>query len=143
MAVLRALYGSDPGAFFPLERASVVLGRHPQCEIVLESASVSRQHAKIAFSEGKYFLEDLNSRNGTYLNGKLAVKPQLLKEGDEIRICDLSFVFHAEKPEPNLTSGTLLRRSAEDQATIVDDERPSTGSVVMTKVDLSTGSTGL
>ncbi|MCC6125972.1 MAG: SpoIIE family protein phosphatase, partial [Pirellulales bacterium] len=42
-----------------------------------------------------------------------------------------------------LTSGTLLRRSAEDQATIVDDERPSTGSVVMTKVDLSTGSTGL
>jgi serine phosphatase RsbU (regulator of sigma subunit)/pSer/pThr/pTyr-binding forkhead associated (FHA) protein len=137
------LQGSNPGVHFPLERASVVLGRHPQCDIVLESASVSRQHVKITLSEGNYYLEDLNSRNGTYLNGKLATKPQLLKEGDEIGICDLSFVFHPGTPEPNLTSGPLPRRSAEDRATFVDDERPAAGSVVMTKVDLSSGSTGL
>ena len=70
MAVLRALQGPNPGTLFPLERASAVLGRHPQCEIVLESASVSRQHARIALREGHYYLEDLNSRNGTYLNGE-------------------------------------------------------------------------
>src|SRR5664280_2565324 len=101
MAVLRALQGLNPGTLFPLERASVVLGRHPQCDIVLESASVSRQHVKITLSEGNYYLEDLNSRNGTYLNGKLATRPQMLKEGDEIGICDLSFIFHPGTPEPN------------------------------------------
>jgi serine phosphatase RsbU (regulator of sigma subunit)/pSer/pThr/pTyr-binding forkhead associated (FHA) protein len=143
MAVLRAIQGSNPGAIFPLERASVVLGRHPQCDLVLESAPVSRQHAKITFRDGNYFVEDLSSRNGTYLNGKLATRPQLLKEGDEIGICDLSFAFHDNTPDPNLTTSSVPRRSAESQATFIDDEKPSAGSVVMTKVDLSTGSTGL
>jgi phosphoserine phosphatase RsbU/P len=143
MAVLRAIQGSDPGALLPLERASVVLGRHPGCDLVLESLSVSRQHAKIILNEGNYYLEDLNSRNGTYLNGKLVTRPQSLKDGDEIGICDLSFVFHPGTPDANLTSSTLPRRTAEAQATFIDDEKPSAGSVVMTKVDLSTGSTGL
>ncbi len=110
MAVLRALQGLNPGALFPLETASVVLGRHPQCDIVLESASVSRQHVRITLREGNYYLEDLHSRNGTYLNGKLANAPKLLKEGDEIGVCDLSFVFHHGTPDANLTSGPLPRR---------------------------------
>lgn len=143
MAVLRAIQGSNPGAIFPLERASVVLGRHPQCDLVLESAPVSRQHAKITLHEGNFYLEDLNSRNGTYLNGKLTTHPQVLKEGDEIGICDLSFTFHDKTPDPNLTTSSVPRRSAESQATFVEDEKPSAGSVVMTRVDLSTGSTGL
>jgi serine phosphatase RsbU (regulator of sigma subunit)/pSer/pThr/pTyr-binding forkhead associated (FHA) protein len=143
MAVLRTLQGSNPGELFPLEGESVVLGRHPQCDLVLESASVSRQHAKIILNEGNYYLEDLNSRNGTYLNGKLVTKPQVLKEGDEIGICDLSFAFHADKPEPNAATGSILRRRLEDQTQFVDDERPASGSVVMTKMDLSSGSTGL
>lgn len=143
MAVLRALQGPNPGELFPLERASIVLGRHPQCDLVLESASVSRQHVKITAHEGSYYLQDLNSRNGTYLNGKLVTQSQLLKDGDEIGICDLSFVFHPNVPEANLSTASLPRRTAEEQATLVDDEKPSNGSVVMTKVDLSSGSTGL
>jgi phosphoserine phosphatase RsbU/P len=143
MAVLRAIQGPDPGVVFPLERASIVLGRHPQCDLVLESAPVSRQHAKLTLHDGSYYLEDLNSRNGTYLNGKLTTRPQLLKEGDEIGICDLSFVFHDQTPDPTLTASSLPRRSAESRAAFIEDDKPSAGSVVMTKVDLSTGSTGL
>ena len=120
-----------------------MLGRHPQCDLVLESAAVSRQHVRITSHDGHYFLEDLNSRNGTYLNGKLVTKPQLLKDGDEIGICDLGFAFHLDVPEPNAASGPLPRRTVEEQATLVEDEHPTTGSVVMTKVDLSTGSASI
>jgi serine phosphatase RsbU (regulator of sigma subunit)/pSer/pThr/pTyr-binding forkhead associated (FHA) protein len=143
MAVLRALLSPDPGELFPLESDTNVLGRHPQCDIVLESAPVSRQHARISMRDGNYFLEDLNSRNGTYLNGKLVTKVQPLQEGDEIGICDLLFAFHAEKPEPNLSSTQLPRRTVEQQTTFVDDDKLASGSVIMTKVDLSAGSTGL
>jgi serine phosphatase RsbU (regulator of sigma subunit)/pSer/pThr/pTyr-binding forkhead associated (FHA) protein len=143
MAVLRILLGPDPGELIPLESDTNVLGRHPQCDIVLESAPVSRQHARISMRDGNYFLEDLNSRNGTYLNGKLVTKMQPLQEGDEIGICDLLFAFHAEKPEPNVSSTQLPRRSVEQQTTFVDDDKLANGSVIMTKVDLSSGSTGL
>ena len=47
MAVLRVLNGPNPGELLPLEGASVILGRHPACDIVLESGAVSRQHARI------------------------------------------------------------------------------------------------
>ena len=67
MAVLRALQGLNPGQLFPLEGASVILGRHPACDIVLESGSVSRQHARILDVDGDFYIEDLHSRNGTLL----------------------------------------------------------------------------
>jgi serine phosphatase RsbU (regulator of sigma subunit) len=98
---------------------------------------------KITSHEGNFYLEDLNSRNGTYLNGRPIFKPQPLKEGDEIGICDLSFVFHVNPPEPNLTTSSIPRRNAEDMATLIDDEQLTAGSSVLTRMDLSSGSTGL
>jgi pSer/pThr/pTyr-binding forkhead associated (FHA) protein len=143
MAFLRALQGLNAGELFPLDRASVVLGRHPLCDVVLESASVSRQHGKITSSDGNYYLQDLNSRNGTYLNGKPIAKPQLLKEGDEIGICDLAFVFHLTEPKNDVASDPLPRRTDEEKATFIDDDRSPAGSAVLTKVDLSGGSISL
>ena len=46
-----------------------------------------------------YYIEDLHSRNGTYVNGKLLTGRQLLNENDEIGICELSFVFHSTPPQ--------------------------------------------
>ncbi len=94
MAVLQALQGLTLGRIFPLEGASVTLGRHPACDIVLESGSVSRQHARILNIDGDFYVEDLHSRNGTLLNGRPVVQRQLLAEDDELGICDLSFAFH-------------------------------------------------
>ena len=64
------------------------MGRHPECEVILDNASISRQHAQILESHGSYFLEDMRSRNGTYLNDELIEGRQELKDGDLIRICD-------------------------------------------------------
>ena len=84
---------------FPLIFETMVLGRHPYCEVVLDHGAVSREHARISHDKGRYYLEDLHSRNGTYLNGKPVERKQPLFNGDVIRICDLEFVFYSESAE--------------------------------------------
>lgn len=142
MAVLRALQGTDPGRVWPVEGATVVLGRHPACDIVLESAAVSRQHARIVNAEGGFYLEDLHSRNGTLLNGQPVVQPQLLSENDEVGICDLSFTFHLDRPGPT-AAPTVRHNGVTLEALMVDDEgQQSTGSTMMSRLNLPSGSSG-
>ncbi len=73
-----------------------VLGRHPECDIVLDQGAVSRQHAQISHVNGEYYIEDLQSRNGTWVNGQAIQAPQQLRDGDEVKICDLAMTFHRE-----------------------------------------------
>jgi phosphoserine phosphatase RsbU/P len=86
MALLRALQGLPTGKNYSLDGPVAILGRHPACDIVLESGSISRQHARITNSDGNYYIEDLHSRNGTYINGRLLTERQLLKENDHIGV---------------------------------------------------------
>jgi two-component system cell cycle response regulator len=75
----------------PLEREEVILGRALAADVRVNDTKVSRKHAKITVNEGpgsnEYVLTDLNSRNGTYLNGQ-RVKSQVLRNGDKIAIGD-------------------------------------------------------
>ena len=75
MPYLEAITGPAMGRRYDLELAQYVLGRHPECDIVLESGSVSRQHAKDVRAGTSYQLEDLKSRNGTFINGRLIGEP--------------------------------------------------------------------
>src|SRR4051794_40634787 len=86
MAVLVTLKGPNPGREFPLESATTSLGRHAEAGVFLESQAVSRQHARILYEEGDYFVEDLNSSNGTFLNGKRLRGRAPLGEGDTLQI---------------------------------------------------------
>ena len=114
MAVLRVLKGPNPGELFALESESVVLGRRPDCDMVLEIGTVSRQHARITRVDDYYYVEDLNSRNGTFLNGQLISGRQRLSEGDRLKICDLEFGFHFTTPESAVDDEELLRDLAPD-----------------------------
>jgi serine phosphatase RsbU (regulator of sigma subunit) len=78
----------------------MVMGRHPSCQIVLDNAAVSRNHAQILESHGTYFLEDLRSRNGTLLNGERIQGRTELKDGDELRVCEVVLRFYQGTPPP-------------------------------------------
>ncbi len=70
------------------------LGKAAECDAVLDfSGEISREHARICWNDGKYTITDLNSRNGTYVNGRLIPpdQPQLLREGDRIGISTFQF----------------------------------------------------
>ena len=77
----------------PLSTETMILGRHPSCRIVLDDASVSREHAQILYEQGLYVLKDLHSRNGTQLNRQPIRGRTALHDGDEIKICDFTFIF--------------------------------------------------
>ena len=69
MAFLTAISGSGFGKRFEVDRKETILGRHPDCDVTIEVGAVSRQHAKIHKLAEEFRLEDLKSRNGTFLNG--------------------------------------------------------------------------
>jgi len=64
----------------------VTLGRSRQCDVVLDDANVSRQHAEIRPRGGSWVLTDLGSTNGSCLNGRRIDEPEVLKPGDEIEL---------------------------------------------------------
>ncbi|MEI6531565.1 MAG: type III secretion system inner membrane ring subunit SctD [Chlamydiota bacterium] len=73
------------------------LGRDPDAnQLVLQDASVSRQHALIRKSDQGYLLENLSLTNPIFVNGKILSNPTLLKEGDQIKIGGTTFAFKAE-----------------------------------------------
>jgi len=68
-----------------LARGTSRVGRDPACEVVLDSASVSRRHARIVVGDGPPRVEDLGSKNGTWVNGRRIDSAAALHDGDEVR----------------------------------------------------------
>ncbi|MEX0938295.1 MAG: SpoIIE family protein phosphatase [Pirellulales bacterium] len=139
MAILQVVRGPDPGRQFLLEGEQAVLGRHPECDVVLDVAAVSRQHARIVRDGETYFLEDLGSRNGTFLNGNMIEGRQSLHEGDQVVICDLAFSFYSREPS-DMLAGPLL--SGDSVALLLDDGKQG-NSTIMSKLDVSTSRSAL
>jgi DNA-binding winged helix-turn-helix (wHTH) protein len=79
-----------------LEGANVI-GRAPDATICCESTGVSRYHARIVIANGEATLEDLGSKNGTYLQGERVVSARL-SDGDEIRLGTATLRFRLASP---------------------------------------------
>jgi two-component system, cell cycle response regulator len=69
-AVLKVMSGNSAGQIVRLETAPIQLGRGPENDLVIDDSGVSRVHCRFLFHEGKAYLEDLGSTNGTYVNGE-------------------------------------------------------------------------
>lgn len=82
-----------------LTKERTTLGRRPYNDIVIDNLAVSGEHAALQMTGSEVTLEDLNSTNGTYVNGK-AVKKQSLQNGDTIEVgkYKIKFVNEAEAP---------------------------------------------
>lgn len=93
MATLVTLKGSQPGRQFFLQPTVTVLGRQDDCTIYLESAAVSRRHAQIVCDAGRFFLEDLHSSNGTFVNSKRVRERTVLVPGDVVQLGPYQFSF--------------------------------------------------
>ena len=98
MAFLKVVKGAVPGQILELHGERTVLGRHPNCQVILDDASVSRHHAQVLETHGHFYLEDLRSRNYTYLNGNRIEGRTELHDSDEVKVCGILFRFHTELP---------------------------------------------
>ncbi len=64
----------------------VVLGREADCDFPLDDPTVSSQHARLSYHHKQWWLEDLASTNGTYLNDDPVIHPVVVTQGDELRL---------------------------------------------------------
>ncbi len=82
-----------------IENKPVIIGRYGECDIVLQDNQASKRHCEIGKENNSYYLKDLNSFNGTYLNEKRISSVASVKFGDKIKIGKTIFVFLEDKEE--------------------------------------------
>jgi len=66
--------------------ASMTIGRAPECELKIEDTYASQQHARLFGKNGAWYVEDLGSTNGTFVNDQKLASPAMVQPGDSIRI---------------------------------------------------------
>lgn len=91
-----------------LTKDRTTLGRRPYNDIVIDNLAVSGEHAVLQMSGNEVYLEDLNSTNGTYINGK-AVKKQLLQNNDTVEIGKYKIKFTNEVAGPTFEKTMILK----------------------------------
>ena len=104
---------------FSFEGGEARLGRTADNDVVIKDPSSSRSHARVWEEDGRYFVEDLKSANGTKLNAKVVKGPLQLEAGDRIMIGDVTLLFSS--PEANATmmvapGSTVDEAGEEDEA---------------------------
>ena len=86
VAMLILQRGGQGGQRWRLDKAEVLIGRSPECDVLLPDRQVSRRHARVYRVGDRFFIEDLGSKNGTWVNGEPVEAPRGLNDGDEIQI---------------------------------------------------------
>ena len=89
--------GPDSGVAFLLADAPAKLGRNPDSSVVLHDESVSRAHAEVFRRDDGYYIRDLNSTHGTFVNGLRSAEDALLKDKDVVRVGKTEMIFHMAK----------------------------------------------
>ena len=84
--------GGRVGESFPLEGDRLTIGRRPDSDIFLDDVTVSRDHALLVKRGGDYYLDDLGSLNGTYVN-RHRIESHRLEDGDELQVGKFKLTF--------------------------------------------------
>ena len=81
----------EPVRVVSIESTPFIVGRHPGSTLTISNPSVSGQHAEVTLRDGNLFVRDLNSTNGTFVNGVRIVEPCKIKHGDLVQFAQIVF----------------------------------------------------
>ncbi len=135
MATLEVCSGNYAGQTFPISGDIIVLGRDPFCDVVLPVGSISREHARIELTNDGYYLEDLASLNGTFLNGQRLSGRSRLSDNDRIQLYEIVLAWHENGAVAPLPVSGDWQASRVAEAALVQAEGETTGSRRATIVD--------
>jgi serine phosphatase RsbU (regulator of sigma subunit)/pSer/pThr/pTyr-binding forkhead associated (FHA) protein len=108
MASLEIVTGARAGEIVELDGDETLIGRHPSCTIVFPLHTVSRRHTLIRQNEGAYYVQDMESLNGTYVNGERVETAIRLKDHDVLQLFDIVMVFHDGPALPDSSTDANL-----------------------------------
>src|SRR5262245_32315741 len=90
-----ACWLSDREFVYPLKIGLNTMGRSADNDVIVEDLYVSRRHcAVLMHHDNRCIIQDMASKNGTYVNGAKIAGPTQLRPGDKIRICNREYVYH-------------------------------------------------
>jgi len=126
MAQLTVIRGLNAGKRFELKKGTNTIGRNPDCDIVFAVSAVSREHAKIEWRDNRFFIEDLRSRNDTFVNDNKIEpnRPTPLGPGDRIKICDYLCEFSDDRAD------NFQQRANEDTGTVISSLQAASSNVL-------------
>ena len=88
---LKVLRGKSAGKEIPIPAPRFLIGRSNDCHLRPKSDSISRNHCTILTRDNQVWIRDLNSRNGTFVNGERITEEEEIKDGDQLQIGKLEF----------------------------------------------------
>lgn len=111
----------NPHKTFPLPSSVTVIGRRHSCDLCIPLMSVSKKHCQLNHDGGVLKIRDLDSSNGTYLNGKRVDKEAVIQAGNSIKIGPLTFVLQIDgQPQIIAKPDSAVRSSSPQDATTED-----------------------
>ncbi len=140
MATLYVLQGPDKGRTLKTDDDVAMVGRG-SAPVALSDQTVSRRHAEFRLENGHWTIRDLNSANGTYVNGVRIQQPVRLKHGDQIRLGSSLLVYSGDESTQQLSGAGIpsdlvtLDAGANSEAAIVSSVASNEDSVVMAAPD--------
>ena len=117
---LQIVAGPLSGRVYKIDREVMIIGRNPDCDLVLEPKSVSRRHAALVHRSGEFVIKDIGSTRGTYVNGLRLTQPVVLKNGNIVQVGEIQLAFNAQAVQ--------VQEGEEDQSTVfaaIDMTTPS------------------
>ncbi len=101
-ASIRVTQGFYEGLELPLDRDWMVIGRGRGADVVIAESTISRAHAAIGYDEEGFFMQDLGSRNGTWVNGRPEPRARL-RDGDQLQLGRLQLQLSLPSDENGAT----------------------------------------
>ncbi len=109
MAKLLLIQGPGSGQEFRLEDRPLILGRQPGVDLRLDAPEVSRSHARVTFEDQGYFIEDLGSSNGTFVNSTKLERRVQLNERDQIKIGPCLLLYEGNEASSDADRDIVIR----------------------------------
>lgn len=122
-ACLIMIKGDFIGQIHELEGESTTIGRSDDCELVLSDTRISRQHARLEFRADGFYIEDLGSTNGCWLNNERVTEPMKLYEGDKIRLDQIVFKFSYQDDDDAAYHKMMRNMAVKDDLTRIFNKR--------------------
>ena len=91
---LQVMHGPMAGRLYQLDRDVTIVGRNPDCDVILQPKSVSRKHAAVLRKGTAFEIKDLNSTRGTLVNGQKLADAIELRDGDTLQIGEVQLTFN-------------------------------------------------
>jgi len=129
-ATLVIIKGANSGQCHEISGIETFIGRDPECNVVLPLQTISRRHARILCEAGEYYIFDLRSLNGTFVNGERVVSRKRLRDGDEIQIHDSLLGFNAPTHDAKKTAIAPPHHHPQDSDAIEPADLPRQTKIV-------------